>query len=693
MTATDLPHFDEARTHLQSVLDAMAPAGSVPRDDQTTAVAALLEPGARVLVVQATGWGKSAVYWAATRATRGRGAGCTLVVSPLLALMRDQVAAAERAGMTAATINSSNIDEWDLVMDQLREDQLDVLLVSPERLANPRFESQLDTLLSRCGLLVVDEAHCISDWGFDFRPDYQRLSAALLRLGGQTPVLATTATANQRVTEDVARQLGEDTLTLRGTLARASLDLSVVQGLNAVERYAWVSDALGQIPGSGIVYCLTVAETEKVAGFLTAQGHKVEPYSGALHADTRAHVEEQLRRNELKAVVATSALGMGYDKPDLAFCIHVGSPSSPVAYYQQVGRAGRAIDKAVAVLLPAETDERLWAWFATASIPDPVQVNRVMAALREDEPQSVVALEGATAVRRGRLESMLKLLAVDGAVTRKGQGWVSTGEEWTYNDARWEMLKDVREAEADIMRKYAHGKGCLMEFLQLSLDDPDPRPCGRCSVCTGELPGPGARPAQEAVVSAQQFVRGSDVVVEARKRWPGGVSRKGNIAGCTDGRALAFADDAGWSAEIARCVNGPWSDEITKGVVQVLVRWKRHWKERPVAVVPLPDPSAPGRVERLCEEIAKVGKMPLLELVERDGPPPGSDLASGAHVAAVEQSVVLSADAAEQLRSIYGPVLLVADNYRSGWTATVAGALLREAGATAVMPLVVHQLP
>ncbi|MFZ4519950.1 MAG: RecQ family ATP-dependent DNA helicase, partial [Microthrixaceae bacterium] len=448
----------------------MAPEGAVPRDDQVRAVAELLEPAARVLVVQATGWGKSAVYWAATRALREQGAGCTLVVSPLLALMRDQVAAASGAGLAAATVNSSNVEEWSAVLDRLAADELDVLLISPERLASPSFSSQLDRLVDRCGLVVVDEAHCISDWGSDFRPDYQRLARVLVRLGPSTPVLATTATANERVTADVARQLGEGTVTLRGTLARPSLRLEVVPGLSALERYAWVDGALREVPGSGIVYCLTVAEAERLAGFLAERSHEVAAYTGSLDADARATVEDRLRRNELKAVVATSALGMGYDKPDLAFCVHVGSPSSPVSYYQQVGRAGRALDDAVAVLLPSEADERLWDWFATASIPDPRDAERVLAALDPDTPRSVVQLEGATAVRRGRLEALLKLLAVDDAVRRVEGGWVRGPADWTFDDVHWDELRAVRSAEAALMRSYAHGRGCLMEYLQRALD-------------------------------------------------------------------------------------------------------------------------------------------------------------------------------------------------------------------------------
>jgi ATP-dependent DNA helicase RecQ len=679
--------MSESAAALARTIAASAGPDARPREDQVRAVEELVEHRSRVLVVQATGWGKSAVYWAATAALRELGIGPTLVVSPLLALMRDQIAAASRAGLRAATINSTNIDEWSGVLDDLRSGRLDVLLISPERLANPGFAAQLPALLSGCGLLVIDEAHCVSDWGFDFRPDYQRLTRTLLQLAPNTPVLATTATANQRVTVDVAAQLGAETVTLRGSLARASLRLAVVPGLSTLEGYAWVAEVLQTLPGSGIVYVLTVAETERLTAFLVDQGLDVAAYSG--QSDNRETLEGRLRCNEIKALVATSALGMGYDKPDLAFCIHLGSPASPVAYYQQVGRAGRALHDAIAVLVPGPPDERIWEYFATSGIPTDEQVERILDAL-SDGPQSLGGVEAATGIRRGRLETLLKILAVDEVVAKSRDGWEATGRAWYFDEQKWSDLRRVRAAEAGLMRRYAHGEGCLMEFLQRALDDPDPRPCGRCSVCDGRLPAPGARPSSELVEAARCFFRGRDVVIEPRKLWVSGLAgRRGKIAGVAPGRALAFADDPTWG-DVLRVLwqrDAPAPPEVLNGLVQVLVRWSASW-ERPVAVVAMPSRRFPLLVGSLAEQVARVGRLPLVDALGVSGPPPTADAAS-----AVRARDLLARTSVRDGVSFDGPVLLVDDTVQTRWTVTVASALLAEAGASQVMPLAVHLLP
>lgn len=683
------------------VLQALAGPGATLRDDQRTAVEALLQPGARVLVVQATGWGKSAVYWVATAALRARGAGTTLVVSPLLSLMRDQVTAAERAGLSAATLNSSNIGEWSEIEQRLAAGEIDVLLVSPERLANPGFGQRvLQALAGRLGLLVIDEAHAVSDWGHDFRPDYRRVSDVLQQLNPQTPVLATTATANARVTDDLAVQLGRDTTVLRGPLARSSLQLTVLPRMDPLARYGWVVHHLPDLPGSGIIYTLTVSDAERLTEAIQARygadpDLQVASYTGKLDAGEREHREEALRRNEVKALVSTSALGMGYDKPDLGFVVHVGAPPSPVSYYQQVGRAGRAIDHAAVVLLPSAADDGVWDYFATATIPRQDRVELLLATLAgQQEPASVPALEAETGLRRTAVELMLKQLAVDGAVERTQDGWLRTDQEWIYDQEHYDGVVAVRRREAEIMRQYVQGASCLMLLLQQSLDDPEATACGRCSVCLGGLPEPlQPEGAPEIVEGVREVLRGQTHVLERRKMWPGGAfGARGRIPaelGADDGRVIVHADAPEWTEARQGVLreDGDPTPDLRDGAVRALARWKDDWAQRPEVAVGLAAGGLTRLTAGLVEHLAQVGR--LEAGIWEPSASVDPDLASAEEAAAWRQAL----DPAAITVPVAGRcVLLIVDRSRSGWVTTVGAAALRDAGAMRVLPLVVHRV-
>src|SRR3954464_2379179 len=449
------PDIDVRRTaeaHLRALVGSEE---AVLREDQWAAIEALAVHRRRALVVQRTGWGKSAVYFVATLLLREQGAGPTVIVSPLLALMRNQIAAAERAGIRAVTINSTNIEDWEPTHEAIRAGEVDVLLVSPERLNNPGFRDEvLPRLAATCGLLVVDEAHCISDWGHDFRPDYRRIRTLLADLPAGIPVLATTATANARVTDDVADQLGTDVLVLRGSLDRESLRLGVVRLKTPQQRLAWLADHLAEQPGVGIVYCLTVAATQEIADYLRSRGHDVAAYSGQTEATERTTLEENLAAGRVKALIATSALGMGFDST-LGFVVNMGAPQSPVAYYQQVGRAGRGTDDATVMLLPAIEDRDIWAYFASLAFPPEELVQQTLDALAEEGgPLGTPALETRVELNRTRLETMLKVLDVDGAVRRVRGGWEATGQAWTYDEERYRRVREAREREQQAMLDY-----------------------------------------------------------------------------------------------------------------------------------------------------------------------------------------------------------------------------------------------
>jgi ATP-dependent DNA helicase RecQ len=690
VTTTELP--DTAlRERAEEVLRTLAGPSARLRDDQWTAIHALVVQRRRALVVQRTGWGKSAVYFVATALLRASGAGPTVIVSPLLALMRNQIDAAARAGVQAVTVNSANTGDWEATYAAIDAGEVDVLLVSPERLNNPDFRDRvLPRLTASAGLLVVDEAHCVSDWGHDFRPDYRRLRALITELPPGIPVLATTATANDRVVRDVTEQLGLASgtpLVLRGSLDRESLRLSVVRLPTPAQRLGWLAAHLAELPGAGIVYTLTIAAAEEVAEFLRERGFPVASYTGRTEPEQRLAAEADLLANRVKALVATSALGMGFDKPDLGFVVHLGAPSSPVAYYQQIGRAGRAVERAEVVLLPGTEDRDIWAYFASLAFPPEPLVRRTLEVLSERQ-LSTAAIETRVDLSRTRLEMLLKVLDSDGAVKRVKGGWVSTGQPWVYDAERHRRIATAREAEQRAMLAYLDTSECRLVYLRRQLDDENAEPCGRCDTCTGTVWSPSVDP--EAQAAAQERISRPGVPVPPRKQWPSGMAElgvpaSGRIAAgelADEGRVIGRLSDIGWGTRLRELVTGddvPVPPDVLDACVKVLAGWP--WAARPVGVVGIGSRTRPHQLAHLARRIAEIGRLPLLGVAEPVGPRPEPSANSAQRLAGVWDGFTIP-----DLADVGGPVLLVDDVIDSGWTATVVARLLRRAGAPAVLP-------
>lgn len=677
------------------------------RDDQWTAIEALVVQRRRALVVQRTGWGKSAVYFIAAKLLREQGRGATVIVSPLLALMRNQVAAAQRAGVRAATINSGNVTEWDEIHRQVSAADLDVLLVSPERLNNPEFrDNVLPALAADAGLVVVDEAHCVSDWGHDFRPDYRRIRTLVAELGADTPVLATTATANNRVVDDVAAQLGlggadttdrsggSDTLVLRGGLDRESLHLSVVHIPSPAQRVGWVAAQLDSLEGSGIIYTLTVAGARDLATVLKDLGHDVAAYTGATDTTEREQLEADLLANRVKALVATSALGMGFDKPDLGFVVHLGAPASPIAYYQQVGRAGRSTASAQVILLPGAEDREIWSYFASVAFPSEPLVRRVIDVLEADRAQSTAALEPLVDLGRSRLEMVLKVLDVDGAVRRVKGGWIATGQPWSYDEQRYRKLDEARRREQQAMLDYQTTAECRMAFLRAQLDDPelaDGAACGRCDNCAGARYG--GQVDSSTVDAARERLQRPGVEISPRKQWPTGMAKLGSgrfaelsgriSDGPAVGRTIGRLTDLGWGGRLRRLLadpDQPVPADVLNAAVAVLAAWP--WATRPAAVMGLDSDTHPVLISSVVEALAEVGRLVNLGTLRYN---PARRPVTAAN-SAYRVAALAEAWEAPAIGSVAGPVLLIDDVSDTGWTLTMAARVLRKAGAAEVLP-------
>jgi len=662
------------------------------RPDQLEAIADVVVDRARVLCVQRTGWGKSAVYFVATALLREAGAGPTLIVSPLLALMRNQIAAAERLGLRAHTINSTNRDEWEDVRDRLAAGTIDLLLISPERLNNPRFRDEMLPLFAgSVGLLVIDEAHCISDWGHDFRPDYRRVKDMLDRLPPEVGVLGTTATANDRVVADVVAQLGveggEKLRTYRGPLARSSLRLEVLELRRPAERLAWLASNLPRMDGSGIVYTLTKRDAEQVAAFLCAQGISAVPYSGEHETGDRIATEDRLLRNEIKAVVATSALGMGYDKSDLTFVVHYQAPGSVISYYQQIGRAGRGVEHADIVLLRGGEDRRIQDFFIEQAFPDRERVSAVLGELEAAgaDGRSTRELMAAVNLGMGRIEAMLKILDVEGAVERAGSRWkLVPGSTWAYDAERYAEVTALRRAEQRAMAAFGSDGRCLMRVLQEELDDPSPEDCGRCSVCAG--PRFDAPPDPALVEAAGRHLRSTPIELEVRKMAPdaGGVMRKIPADVLVEpGWALARFGDGGWWPALERGLSGgEFSDDVVQALADVVRTGGVDW------VTAVPSVHLGEVLVRLGERVAESLSVPFVPLVTRVSErPPQREMANAAQQAANVRGAFRVVD-----RPPSGTGVLLDDRRISGWTLAMVGGQLRRAGAERVLPLALATL-
>ena len=668
------------------------------RDGQWEAINELVNRRGRLLIVQRTGWGKSAVYFIAIRILRDRGLGPALMVSPLLALMRNQIEAAERLGIRAVSINSTNREEWPALHGQVHANAVDALLISPERLGNDEFvEDMLLPIAGRIGLLVVDEAHCISDWGHDFRPDYRRLVNVLRLMPDNLPILGSTATANNRVIGDVQTQLGHIDVQ-RGPLMRRSLALQNMRQPSQADRLAWLARHVPEFHGTGIIYTLTRRDAEQVAGWLSGQGIAARAYfSGVEHDDFpdsnayRQHLEDQLLHNRLKALVATSALGMGYDKPDLGFVIHYQAPGSIITYYQQVGRAGRAISRAVGVLMSGHEDDAIHEYFRRNAFPEASWVEAILEALENSDGMTLRSLQETINLRRGQLDHALKFLSVDSPapVIRDGPLWRRTPVSYRMDNERIHRLTEQRQTEWREMQRYLEADGCLMTFLAAALDDSSSQACGQCAGCLG-------RPLMELsfdralALAATRFLRQSETPLVCPVRAPANAFPTYGFSGnlsldlrAETGRILCRWGDAGWGQTVADGKSrGRFGDDLVLATAEMV---QERWRPAPSPewVTCVPSRAHPHLVPDFAGRLAGALRLPFQPAVRktRDNGPQKTQQNRFHQCRNLDGAFSIDGPVPP------GPVLLVDDVFDSGWTLAVIAALLRQAGCGPVWPV------
>lgn len=653
------------------------------REGQKEAIEAVVN-GKRTLVVQKTGWGKSLVYFLATKLLKEKERdGITLIISPLLALMNNQIDSAKKLGINVKTINSDNKDEWDnIISDICDNNTVDALIISPERLANVDFVKDcLDKIKNRVNLFVVDEAHCISDWGHDFRPDYRRIVKILQLLPSNVPVLATTATANDRVVNDIVAQLGENLVISRGELIRESLAIQVIKLQKKEDRLAWLAENIEKMPGSGVVYCLTKADCDLVTDWLNENNIKSEKYYADISKEGKAITLEKFQKNEIKALVATVAFGMGYDKPDIEFVIHFQRPANIVSYYQQIGRAGRGIELAYAILLCGEEDEHINQYFINSAFPTEKDMNIVVDFITDNPGKSISEIKGALNIRANRVEKTLKYLTVGDDIyteyVNRKKGYYKSAKKWEPDLERSEGITAIRYKEMQDMDEFTKQKGCYMKYIAEKLDDVNAKVCGKCSNCRGLLfdETVGA----ETVQRAQQFIKSKFGVIEPRKQFPDKTKIESEFQ-FKSGIVLSNYADAGYGMAVqkGKYVDGYFSDELVDASVKILsefiknnnIEWitpvtsKRHPQLVPDFAKRLADRLGIGYFEGIKKFNAEEQK----KFENSDGQYRNAN------------------DSFEIIKIKKENILLVDDMVDSRWTFTVCAMKMREKGSGDIYP-------
>jgi len=672
-------------------------------DHQWESISTLVEDQGRLLVVQRTGWGKSAVYFIATKLLREQGYGPTIIISPLLALMRNQIDSASKYGVKLGTINSSNTDsENNQTIDKIQNEELDAIIISPEQLSKPSFNDEvLRPMADRVGLFVIDEAHCISDWGHDFRPDYKRIVNILPFLPENMPVLATTATANQRVMNDICVQLGDNIQVYRGKLIRESLHLQNIAFPKRSQRLAWLSDTLPHLDGTGIIYTATTRDADQVSEWLKSRGISVESYYGGIDGIRRLELEDSLLNNKLKALVATSALGMGYDKPDLSFVIHYQSPGSVVSYYQQVGRAGRAIPKAYGVLLSGNEDNEIQQYFIQQAFPQERLVQQILSVLEEsDGGCSQYEIQARVNGRSKKIEAALKFLSAESPAPimisqQRPIKYSRTINDYQLPHEAIARLGKIKEREWSVMQEYLHHEDCLMQFLSHQLDDDSSKPCKKCINCNqSETLSTGY--SHETGVAAAEFIENTLINIEPKKRAGNGAAQAAsrfpvyqfpfnlihNGLQHEPGRALSRWGEAGWS-EIAMHGkrNGHFDARLVDASVELILhRWKPEPYPRWVTYVP--SKRHPNLVSDFAAKLADKLGLPCINavnIIKNNSP---------------QKRMENNDFRCKNLDGVFGiapqiseePLFLIDDAFDSGTTFMVISALLRRAGSGLVYP-------
>jgi ATP-dependent DNA helicase RecQ len=639
-------------------------------DDQWKTIDRILQKK-RVLLIEKTGFGKSLTFqFPATQFD-----GLTIIFSPLIALMRDQIKSLKEKGIKVGLINSGQTDEEnDLTIQNAINNKLKILYIAPERQENSVWQEAV--LKMNISFVVIDEAHCISTWGHDFRPAFKRIVNLTKLLPSNIPVLATTATATVSVANDIKNQIGGDIELIRGDLLRENLKLNVIHVESEEDKMAWISNYLKKVKGNGIIYTGTRSNAEIFSKWCESEKLNTIYYHAGLDSDSRKLVEKEWMNNKYKAVISTNALGMGIDKSDIRFIIHTQIPQSPIHYYQEIGRAGRDGQTAEIFLLFNPKDTDLPLSFINNARPSIDKYQRVINALKL-EPLGERNLMKATNLKQTQVRT-IKADLLDQKIIREVMYGRSKKYEYQYNAPQlnttvFEALRDHRLREFEKMVEYTNTDKCKMLYLCNYLGDTNSNNCEMCDSCLNNKNHFSMSESDKEKI--KQFQDNFFPILEVET----------NRTNLINGVASSYYGFSNVGRVIHKCKyenGGDYPDILIK---QTLKAFSKTFKGQKFDLILFVPPTKSGKlVENFATKIAYTIKLPIYSLKKSRE--------------TKEQKIFQnSALKTENIKDVFEigidvtnkSILLIDDIFDSGATIKEIGKMLTKKGAKIIAPLVI----
>lgn len=650
------------------------------REGQLEAIRTIYN-GDNLLLIQKTGWGKSIVYFIGAKLLREKTGGVTVIISPLLSLMRNQVEMATSNGVVALTMNSTNYEEHENIKAKLINDECDVLLISPERLSNNKFVENILPYIN-IGMLVIDEVHCISFWGNDFRLDYQRIKDVVALLPKHIPILGTTATANDNIINDIKKQL-PNFRTQKGPLIRKSLNIQVIKLRKNSEKLAWLIDNLPLMEGTGIVYASTIAATRNISAFLNLNGINSLDYSG--QSENREEIEYSFLKNKFKVIVATNALGMGFDKEDVGFVIHYHSPDSIASYYQQIGRAGRNLDNAFVVLLKGDEDDKIQEHFIETSLPKATEIQDVLDLFDEHLELRVKQIEMKLNMKRSIIQKCIDYLMITSAIYKEKSIYRRGLNKYVLDQEGFLRVKASKYKELEDINTFINIDTCYMRYISDSFDDPFAEDCGKCCNCIGE-PIFNPIPSKKSLIASERYIRGAHQTIYPRKQFPiryNDITRIKPELQNETGFALCYYNDSGYGEYVRedKEKNGSYREELVSETVLLIN--KMAIINNDTIIMYVPSLRRPNLVEEFAHKVGAKLNVEVRDSIVKtiDSPEQRFMQNSIRQFENVKDAYQVVDDTINERN-----IILIDDVCDSRWTLTYIGYELKQKGANKVYP-------